>query len=787
MRCLDRKLLRDLWSMKGQALAIAFVVGAGLATFVLSLSTLESLQHTRARFYDRYRFADVFASVKRAPQQIRERVAAIPGVAEVETRVVVDVTLDLVGMSEPAKGHVVSLPPSGRPQLNQVHLRRGRMPDATRENEILISEAFADAHRYGPGTEITAIINGRHRVLHVVGVALAPEFIYVIPPGDVFPDDLRYALIWMGEEGLAAAFDMKGGCNDIALRLTPTASVDAVIDQLDPLLRPYGGIGAIPRAQQFSHWYLEGEFEQLRGMGTMMPIIFLGVAAFLLNMVLMRLIGTQREQIALIKSFGYGNREIGAHFLKFALVIVSVGTVLGLIFGAWLGHGMAQMYAMFFRFPELEFFVSLRVIVWSCVVGFAAGGVGAWSAVRRATSLPPAEAMRPEAPENYKPTLVERMGLQRFMSQPVRMVVRYVERRPLKTFAASLGIGLSVAILIVGTFMIDAIDYVMDVQFNIAQREHMMVTFAEPTSSRALTELHQLPGVRQVEPLRAVAVDMWHEQRHRRVGIQGLLPSPDLHRVINRELEAVTLPAEGLVINRKLAEILAVGIGDAIRLEVLEGSQPVREARVTALIDDHFGLSAFMHIDALHRLLREDDAVSGAFLTIDSDQSEALFRAVKDRPRVAGVTLTLAAYESFKDTLAENLLRMTSVNVIFACIIAFGVVYNSARIALAERSRELATMRVLGLTRAEISGILLGELAVVTAIAIPLGWWLGGALAGGLIAGLDTEVYRIPLIIEPRTYLFATVVVVVAACFSGLVVRRRVDHLDLLAVLKTRE
>lgn len=783
---LDRKLMRDLWRLRGQALAIALVISGGVAAFVFAFSTLESLTRTRDAYYDRYRFAHVFASAKRAPRALEARLREIPGVAEVETRVVVDVTLTLDGLAEPASGRLISIPDLGRPRLNDVFLVAGRWPEFGRSEEVLIGEAFAEAHGFEPEDSLVALLNGRRRTLRIVGIALSPEHVYSIRPGDLFPDPLHFGILWMPESGLAAAYDMKGAFNDLVLRTGPGGSEDRVLREIDRLLEPFGARGAIAREHQLSHWYLSAELRQLQTTGTFVPIMFLGVAVFLLHIVLGRLIRLERDQIAILKAFGYHDREVGVHYLKFGASIVAVGAALGVVVGAWLGRGMTELYTEFFRFPELDHHLSIAIVLKAFAVAAVAGATGTFGAVRRATQLPPAEAMRPEPPTVYRPTTAERWGLQRWFDQPTRMVLRHVERQPIKSLLTSLGVGLAVAILVVGLFIVDALDEIVSFQFERAQREDMTVTFIEPTSFPALAELAHLPGVEAAEPYRSVAVRMRHAQRERQMAIVGLIADPQLHRVMDRT-RAVTLPEEGVVISEKLREILAVEVGDRVEVEVLEGNRAVREVVVAGTIDDYFGLSAFMEIDALRRLLLEGNTLTGAFLRVDPEQAEELYRAARERPRVAAASLTTAAYDSFKETLAQNLLIITSVNAIFASIIALGVVYNSARIALSERSRELATLRVLGFGRGEISYILLGELALLTAFALPLGCGLGYFLADLLIRELDTEVYRIPLIVSTRTYVFACSVVVLATVVSGAIVRRRLDHLDLVAVLKSRE
>jgi putative ABC transport system permease protein len=785
---LDRKLVRDLWQLKGPAIAIGMVMACGVATFVMSLCTQGSLSRTLEAYYERYRFAQVFAHLKRAPDSVAARIAEIPGVARVQTRVIEDVMLDVPKLAEPALGHLISVPERPDLDLNDRYLRAGRLLEPGRAGEVLISEGFSEAHGLAPGDAVSAVINGRKRKLRVVGVALSPEYIYQIRPGDILPDDRRYGVFWISQVELAAAFDMKGAFNDVSLTLSPDASEREVIARLDRLLARFGGLGAYGRSDQASHRFISNELNELRGTAIFVPAIFLSVAAFLLHVVVARLVGTQREQIAALKAFGYTRWEVGWHFLKLVLLIVVAGVILGTVVGLQLGRALAILYTKFFHFPILEFRLDETVVVMALLVSMAAAVGGTAGAVYRAVRLPPAEAMRPEPPARYRPTLIERAGLGQFLSPAARMILRHLERQWIRTSFSVIGIAMAVSVLVLGNFMVDALDHVMDTQFAVAQRQDLTVGFVEPTPNRVLDDLRHLPGVLSCEPFRGLSARLRSGHRSRRLGITAIRPEARLFRLVDMERHPVELPPGGLVMSAKLAELLDVKVGSDVTVEILEGSRPVRTVKVSGLLSDFTGVAAYMDIHAANQLMQEGDLASGAYLAADPAQIDALYTVLKNTPRVPSVTVKRAALESFRATVAENLLRMRLFNVIFAVIIAFGVVYNNARIALAERSRELATLRVIGFTRAEISMILLGELGVVTALAIPVGLLLGRSLGWFLIThAYDTEMFRIPLVINRSTYSFAATVTITAAIVSGLIVRRGLDHLDLVAVLKSKE
>ncbi len=786
-RALTRKLLRDLWNLRGQALAIAMVIAGGVATWVISYSAIDSLVLTQDAFYRESRFAEVFATLKRAPKRLEERIADIPGVAEVETRTVALANLEVEGFADPIRGLMVSIPDQGESRLNRLFLRSGRLPAPRAPDEVVVSEPFAEAHGFRAGDTLDAIINGRRRTLTMVGVGLSAEYVYQIAPGDLFPDYERYAILWMREEPLSAAQGTQDAFNDVALTLEQGVQPQEVIDRLDDLLRPYGSTGAIARADQASHKYLEQEIDGLRSSAGVVPVIFLAVAAFLINVVIARTVDQQRDQVAVLKAFGYGNRAIGMHYAGLILLIVAVGSLPGVLAGAWAGSALAELYRVFFRFPYLHYVLAPEVVITGVGITAGAALLGALRAVRKASRLPPAEAMRPEPPMVYRASVVERAGLQRWFDQPTRMVMRHLERKPGKALLSVLGIAMAGAILMVGNFQEDAIDFMLDVQFGLAQRQDLTVTFVEPTGREAVLELAGIPGVFRAEPFRSVPVQLRVGHRTYRTAIQGFENRGDLYRTLDARLRPVEFPPEGVLLTDYLGERLGVQPGDWITVEVQEGAQPVREVQVAGLVSEYVGLSAYMHIDALNRLMQEGPVVSGAFLAVDRAQQTRLFAELRERPRIIGTSQREVGIQSFEETMGETLLVFAFVNTLLAGSIAFGVVYNAARITLSETSRELASLRVLGFTRGEVAYILIGELAVLTLLAIPVGFVIGYWFCAVIAQAFASELFRIPLIVEPSTYGFSAMIVLAAAVISALLMGRKLYHLDLVAVLKTRE
>ena len=788
MSSLNQKVIRDLIHMRGQVLAITLVVACGVASFVAMRSTYNSLQTSQKSYYESYRFADVFAQLKRAPDPVATRINEIPGVGTAEFRVVADVTLDVAGLSEPAKGRIVSIPERPRPMLNDLCLKEGRYVEPGQRDEVLVSVAFANANQLRPGDTISAVINGKWQKLQIVGLALSPEFVYEIRSGEMFPDNRRSGVIWMSREALGPAFNMKGAFNDVSLTLAPDAVEADVIQRLDEVLAKYGGLGAYNRADQVSNHFLSNEISELQVTGTFIPAIFLAVTAFLIHLVLSRIVATQRAEIGVLKAFGYGNYSIGFHYLKLAFAIIVWGICLGIAAGWYFGFSITALYMEFFRFPVLRYEPGPVVIISAVLISLAAASIGALAAVRRAVNLPPAEAMRPEPPARFRAGAIEGMGIHRLVPTSVRIILRNLERRPGKATLSIFGIALAVGLLVVGFFLyFDTIERIIEVQFSEVQRENVSVVFNESRPVEVKHNLSHLPGVIRVEPYRTVPVRFRFQHRTRRTALLGLQADGVLRRVVSKNLEPFTLPPDGLVLTTKLAEILGVKQGDNITVEVLEGERQVRDVVVAGTVDELVGLSAYIDRRALNRLMQEGETSSGAFLMVDKPLIPELYAQLKTTPAVSAVSIPEVALASFNDTIARTINVSTVILIGFAVIIAFGMVYNGARIALSERGHELASLRVLGFTRGEIGFMLLGEQAALTLVAIPVGMALGYGIAGLITIAIDTELIRFPLVISARTYVLAFLVVAASAFLSGYLVQWRLRHLDLVTVLKTRE
>jgi putative ABC transport system permease protein len=787
VRALDIKLFRDLYRLWAQSLAVALVMACGVATLILAVGVHRSLEETRAAYYERYRFGDIFATAVRAPNSLAATIAAIDGVAAVEPRITQPAILDIEGFREPATGQLISLPAGGYLAVNGLAIREGRMPEAGKSYEAAINANFADAHGFRPGSRISAIVDGSKVSLTVVGIVFSPEFVYALGPGDMMPDDRRFGVFWLPEKTLAALVDRDGAFNSISLRLLPGANEAAVIERLDDLLAPYGGTGAYARKDQLSNAFLDGELTQLGAMARIVPPIFLLISAFLINMILSRLISLEREQIGLLKALGYDRLSIVAHYLKLVLVIAAAGIVIGAIAGTWLGHGMTVLYSKFYSFPFLIFRWNPDVYLIAAAVAVLAAVAGAFQATRTAFALPAAVAMRPPAPTAYRQLFNGFFTRLKIFSQLTIMAFRHLIRHPVRSLLTAIGVSFSVGLLTMALGTIASVDFMIDAVFFRTDRQDATLQFASARPPGALASVERLPGVLRAEPYLAAPVRITNGQYSRQLAITGKSPQSDLSRVVDIKLDPVTLPETGLALGDRVASILHVQLGDTVEVEFLDGLRRTAEVPVTDIIQSYIGLVVFMDKDALARLAGTGPRISGAQILVDDTQLDALYRTIKETPEISTIALQSISRQRFQETMDENITIMLSVYVTLSVIIAFGVVYNSARIQLSERARELATLRVLGFGRHEVSNVLFIEIGAIVGIAQPLGWLIGAGLITAIVQAFATDIFRVPLVFDRSAFAIATIVVVTAAVLSAFIVRRRIDRLDLVRVLKSRE
>jgi putative ABC transport system permease protein len=771
--------------LRYQCLTIALLVGCGIGSFVAAVSASASVQASRSAFYADSRFADVFAHLKSAPRPVLDRLRELPGVASVDGRVVGDFRLSMGANADPVVLRFVSLTWPAESQLNRIRIRSGRQIEPGSTDEIVLSESFAQTWDLGPGSTVSAVINGRLAKFRVVGTAVSPEFVWASEPRTGLPDPWHFGVAWMDSDALAKAMGLLGAFNDVAIQLGVGSDETETIRRLDSILEPYGGLGAVGRTDQPSARLVEQKIGQLARLARTLPVIFLGIAAFLLHVLLARIVGTQREQIATLKALGYRKRELTAHYLEFAVAICGFGAALGWVLGGLAARGILKVYAQYFHFPEYLFRFDARTLVGATVVAILSGLLGTVSAVRKTVSVPPAEAMRPEAPPTYRPTSLDR--LYAIVAPVARMVLRDLQRRPWRLLLSAGSIALATAIVVAGGAMGDSMEEVLRLQFEVSHREDVTVTLDEARPWQAVRDAAHIPGVRYVEGERQVPVRLHAGHRSRSTAVLGIDPNADLHRLLGADRRPLRLPAAGMSLSRTLGDELGVHAGDEVEAEVLESERRRVVVPVAALVDDLLGLSAYMNASDLARLMGETPRANMLLLAVDHHDLDAVSLRLNALPAVSSLSRPSVDRGLVRAQVADVFIVLQVVLALFAAAIAVGVVYNNARIALEVRSRDLATMRILGFTRGELAAVLLGEQASQVILGIPPGLYLGRSIGALSLSSIDRELIRVPVSVSPASYVSAACVVLLAAVASALIVRRQSDRLDLVAVLKARD
>lgn len=788
MHALDKKLLRDFKRLWGQSLAIALVLACGVMILLTAFGMYRALDDTLQAFYERNDFADVWATAEKAPRTLLPEIAALDGVQKAEARVQEYLMLDIPGRVKSATGLALSLPENGGlPRLNTLLIRSGRLPDPQATDEVLVTEPFAEANGFAIGDTFDALMSGQKRRLRITGTALSPEFVYAIGPGTLMPDDKSFGVMWLPQAMLASAFDMSGAFNSVSLSLARGANEERVVDALDDLLEAYGDSGAHGRAEQASNAFVSTEIKQLKNMATILPPVFFGISAFLVNMVIGRIIALERAEIGLLKALGYTDLHIAAHYVLLAGLTAMLGIAIGWLTGGMSARWMAGEYAHYFKFPYLIFNVSYDAYAISGFLALLTAAVGALRSAMGAARLPPAVAMSPPAPTRFKRTLLDRLLASARLSQPSMMIWRALFRWPLRAVISAIGLSLAVAIMISVGFFSYAMNEISDIAFDQSNREDTALLFARDRPLSALEDVRKLPGVMEVEGELYTPVTLRNGWREKQLAIVTRGAGATLARSIGGNGKVVEAEGAGLLITSRVAEVLDLAPGDTVEVEFMTGRRETHMLTVSAITEQFFGLGAYLTRDAMAHLSRTAPQISVANITLDPEYSDAFNRTIKDTPMISGAVRVTDMKASFAATVDENISVMNGLFILVAVLITVGLTYNSARIQLSERARELASLRILGFSKWEVSYVLVGEIMLIAALAQPVGWLIGFGLGHLMAASFTSDLYSIPMVLPPAAYARASLVVLATALISVMVVRRRIDHLDLVSVMKTRE
>lgn len=792
MRPLHRKLIRDLWRRKGSLVALLVIMAIGVGAYVGMASVWCDLDGARRDYYRNQRLAHFVVDLKRLPQWAVAENAKLPNLSELRGRVRQAVLMEISGVERPIPGAAISMPERRRPVLNDIRLRSGGWFSGANEREVILDHAFAEAHGLRPGDRIKTLLLDKQHDMLVVGTAQSPEFVYLIPPdGGFAPDPVRYGVLYASEDFLRNSGDLQGAWNQLVgtLHDTSPTAVANTLTLLAERLDPFGVTLTTSMRDDPSVRYLEDELIGLEVQSRVMPALFLGVAALVLNVLLGRLVAQQRTVIGTLRALGYPASAVTRHYLAYGLAVGLAGGVAGIAMGWWIQVEMVAMYQDFFALPGLAPRLHLEVALVGLAISVLFAVAGTWKGVRGAARLAPADAMRPPPPERGGRVLPERIpALWRRVPFGGRMVLRSIFRNPFRSLVSVVAAAVSTALVFTALSMVDALDYLMRYEFQRVAHQDFTVALREPDAAWAEAEVVRLPNVARTEPQLAVVSDLSRGAYRKRVGVIGLPPGNRLYTPLGSNGEPLVMPDAGLVLTRKLAEILHVKPGDILRLRPLIGRRVEVAAVVAGIVDSFFGLTAYADIRYFSRLLGEAGAVNTVLGALQPGATpEALLDELKRRPTVVGIGERLRAFTLMEESFGETMGVMIGVMVLFSGTIAFGSVLNAALVSLSERRREVATLRTLGYRAGQVTGLFAGESLLLNGAGLLAGLVAGTGLAHLLSIAYSTELYRFPVVILPGTLLLSAVLVALFVIAAQLILLRLVRRLNWLAVLNVKE
>lgn len=792
MRTLNRKLIRSIRGSCLLLLAISSIMAVGIACYVGLASGYKNLLTAKRDYYAQCRMADFTIELNKLPVPELRALEPVPGVAELRPRIKSYATVDLEEMPESVNGLVLSLPDEPAPIINNILIRRGEYFTDDRGNEVIVNESFAQQHNLAPGDAIHLTFNGQRRRLVVVGTAISSEFVYLVDRGSFNPDPEHFGAFYLKQSYLEEVLDFGGACNELLGMLAPASrdSVEPILDELESRLDTYGVITTTPLADQPSNRFVTDDIYGLGIFATLLPSLFLGTAAIVLNVLMMRLVERERTTIGTLKGLGYDDWQLFWYYMRLGIVVAVFGGLLGCFGGYQLAQFLTRNFDRFFEFPKLLNQVNIDVYLTGVLIGLVCAVAGTLRGAYSVLRLDAAEAMRPKSPSIGQYIVLERFqSLWRSLSSATRMVLRGIFRNWVRSltglFATAMGTGLLVCAFIVDESMMHLVNF----QYRLVQRSDVDLRFEDARSGRAFDEARRLPGVDYAEPVLELACTFTNGAYRKRGSIVGLVADARLTVPHDERGRPVKIPEAGLVMTEKLAEVLHVSPGDVITVKTIKGSQRPHRVRVVKTVKSYLGLPVYANLDFLRRLVDEEVAISGAQLETDvrPESMLTLHRELKRLPVLESVIARSDRIENIINTLIATLQLETRVLIVFAAVAYFASVVNSSLISLAEREREIATLSALGYTQWQIGNLFLREIAFVNTTGMLFGLPIGYLLAWFVIELHDTELYRVPLACPASVWILACLLSLLFSLVAHAVVQRTINRTEWLELVKVKE
>ncbi len=779
MRTLDRRLLRTIARSRLQFAAVAVVIAMGLMSFALMVNVYQNMDHSLWEYYRQQDFPHLFARFAPQPPGYLNQLTDLPGIARVEGRIVTDVPADVGRESNPVLRLVSS---ASDQRLNRPLVHDGHLPTAAGRSVALLAR-FAGANDLTVGDEIHLIIRGEAVRVTVSALVDSPEFIYAIRDVQAFmPDDANFGIGFADLAFMQDLLGMHGQVNEAVFLLHEGTDLDSARDRVEEHLKGRGLKEVITRDDQLSHFMISLELEMLEQFSQIVPVIFLAIAAAIIYMLISRLVRSDRTTIGVLKAMGYGNRQVLAHYLKYALLLGFTGAGVGMTLGYLAVKPMSTLYMDFFELPMLQTRIDGTVALWGILLTLAfCGGTGLWAA-RDVLGIVPADAMRPPAPPPGKRNLLEitAPGVWDQLSFGWKLVLRHIVRNKQRFALAVLGVSLTFAVVFMPFYMLGIINE-MFLKHDLLEAYDYRVSFDVPVGPAGIAEIARMEGVDAVEPFLEFAFQVTRGWREENVIVRALPTGAGLQRFEDERGNMIGVPASGVLVSRHLAQTLQVTAGDEVILSSYITRDRDESLVVKAVVEQYLGSGMYVSCDQMQRLTGASSSYSGALIQSTADIRAAL----TDAGNVLAVFSSSDIIETFQDYMGLMIISFTAL-ILIGGVLGFAILFNTASVNISERAREFSSMRVLGYRQHEVYRVLLRENILAWIAGTILGVPLSRAMTLFLARSMQTEMFYFPTLIHPMSYAVTAALVTVFTAGIMAAVWVRVRGLNLLEALSSR-
>lgn len=787
MGVLFRKLIRDIKEAKGQFISILIVVTIGVMFYSGINSTFRNLMNASTKYYSDYRFGDIWVDFYKAPESVMDRINALPYVKMSTGRIVMNAGINI--SDENATVRFITLPDVKEDIVNDINLKSGRYFSREEANQCLVEEEFFKAHNLKLGDYIYPVVNGNEVKIKVIGTVKSPEFVYTLKDNsELMPDSKKFGIIYVKSSFGQSIFGFESSINNASILLQNGVELEDAKDDIERHLKNYGVTDIIDKDDQISNSMLSTEMEGLESMGSAFPIVFFIVAAVIIYIMMGRMVENQRTQIGILKALGFTDMQVLFHYLSYSIFIAVTGSILGSIFGMYLGAGLTKLENMYFHLPLTEMRIYPDLVLPASLLTLIFCLLAGYNSCKTVFKIMPSEAMKPKSPAIGKKILVERVKyLWSNIDNTWKIILRNIFRHKRRALLTSTGVIFSTALLVFALGMNDSVDFTIEQQYQNIQDYDIKVSFSKLLSLDELNSIKNIPGVTKMEPVLETGIEIQNGWRKKDVALTAVVNNPEMYRVVDKSGNSVNLPDHGIVVPEKLANILGIKLNDTVFLKPFLPGKEKKEVEVKGIAAQYIGLSAYSSMDNINNIMGEGKIANSAVLRLENPSFEG---EVKDKLKDMGAVSSVQSKSDALNALLQNLGSMTSsigVMILLAAILSIAVVYNTTTINIFERQREIATLKVLGFKDNEIKKLVFYENYIITTLGLILGLPCGSWLGNYLMTTMTTDFYSMPFITKLWTYVLAAVLTFVFTVMANMILMKKIKSISIVEVLKSRE